>query len=325
MHFIIWCSRAAAHLPGGVWNVAAPSPALCLFYYLTLLLAVTGRLWRSRWKWAAWPALACLGVFCVVQSARDHRIARLHLLPLNGSVAVFAGAPAIGAGLLDCGNGLSANEILKPFLCAQGVNRLDSFDLTVGRTEHFGGAEVILGNFGISSVYAAADSSRSANFRQLLDKLRQSGRLRPAKDGTDAGGWSVLHPRAEDQFTQADDGSLALRGEFYGHSVLLLPSLGREGQDALIRRHADLRAEMVVAGLPVRDEPVCDPLLDMLQARTVVIADGRFPANRRASEKLRQRLARHACKVLYCRDTGALTIEIAPDGRVRIHNSEIDF
>ena len=65
-----------------------------------------------------------------------------------------------------------------------------------------------------------------------------------------------------------------------------------------MRRHPDLRADIVVAGLPTRDEPLCDPLLDMLQARWIIIADAEFPATRRAPQKLRQRLARQAAQVI---------------------------
>ena len=104
--------------------------------------------------------------------------------------------------------------------------------------------------------------------------------------------------------TQADDNALVLRRECNGRSILLLPALARDGQDALMRRHPDLRADIVVAGLPARDEPLCDPLLDMLQARWIIIADAEFPATRRASPKLRQRLARRAAQVVYCHDTG---------------------
>jgi len=64
--------------------------------------------------------------------------------------------------------------------------------------------------------------------------------------------------------------------------------------------------------LPARDEPLCPPLLDLLHPRVIVIADTTFPATHRAPAKLRQRLARQAARVVYCRDNGALTLELAP-------------
>ena len=81
-----------------------------------------------------------------------------------------------------------------------------------------------------------------------------------------------------------------------------------------MRRHPDLRAEFVVAGLPARDEPLCEPLLDLLRPRIIVMADAKFPATRRAPEKLRQRLGRRGARVVYGRDNGALTLELASGG-----------
>jgi hypothetical protein len=81
-----------------------------------------------------------------------------------------------------------------------------------------------------------------------------------------------------------------------------------------MRRHPELRAEFVIAGLPARDEPLCEPLLDLLRPRVIVMADAKFPASRRAPAKLRQRLARRGARVVYGRDNGALTLELTPGG-----------
>ena len=92
-----------------------------------------------------------------------------------------------------------------------------------------------------------------------------------------------------------------------------------------MNRHPELRAEIVVAGLPSRDEPLIEPLLDMLRPKLIIIADSEQPANRAAPAKLRERLAqrRDAC-VLYCRDTGSLTLLIRRNGwEVRDAGGEI--
>jgi beta-lactamase superfamily II metal-dependent hydrolase len=135
------------------------------------------------------------------------------------------------------------------------------------------------------------------------------------QDGDGLDGWSVLYPGAADQFASADEVSLALQRSIHGHSVLLLSALGRDGQNLLMARHPELRAEIVVAGLPARDEPLDGPLLDLLQPRLVIIADSELPATRRATVKLRERLARRAAaRVLYCRDAGSLTLLIRRGG-----------
>ena len=70
-----------------------------------------------------------------------------------------------------------------------------------------------------------------------------------------------------------------LLGNFSGARVLLLSDLGRDGQSALLARTNDLRADIVIAGLPNEGEPLCDALLDAIQPKVIVIADSEFPAN----------------------------------------------
>jgi len=279
------------------------------------LLLVTGWIFRSRHKWTVTAAMMAVVLGGTIHWVLGWRTARLDILPLNGAPAIFAAAPGWeGKFLVDCGNDESARELLKPFLCAQGVNRLAGLCLAVGRSDYFGGATLILENFPASGIFAGAAQDRSTAFRDLTSHLSQASGWRAVKDGDQIDGWAVLHPGSSDQFAQADDNAVVLRREFNGYSVLLLPALGRDGQDALMRRHPDLRADFVIAGLPARDEPLCEPLLDELRPRVIVLADARFPATRRAPAKLRERLARRNARVVYGRDNGALTLEFSPGG-----------
>ena len=105
-----------------------------------------------------------------------------------------------------------------------------------------------------------------------------------------------------------------LFGNFYGARVLLLSDLGRAGQSALLSRTNDLRADMVIAGLPDEGEPLCDALLDAVQPKVIVVADSEFPATRRASPKLRARLEQREIPVIYTRTAGA--VKFCRDRRV---------
>jgi competence protein ComEC len=315
MKFIIWFSGCAAQWPASHLNVAAPSVGTCLFYYAVFLLSATGWIFRSRYKWAVAAAVLAVGLGGAVHWTLGWRNARLDLLPVNGAPVVFVAAPGWeGKFLVDSGTEDSAREFLKPFLCAQGVNHLAGLGLAVGRLEYFGGARLILSNFPAAGIFTGAAQNRSTGFNELLGDLRRRHGWRAVQDGDSIDGWAVLHPGPSDQFTQADDNALVLRREFNGHSVLLLPALGRDGQEAMMRRHPDLRAEFVVAGLPAREEPLCEPLLNQLHARVIVILDTAFPATHRAPAKLRQRLGRQAARVVYGRDNGALTLELERGG-----------
>jgi competence protein ComEC len=308
MKFILWFSRGAAHWPDSNFNAAAPPITVCVFYYAVLMVFVTGWIFRSRHRRAIYAGLFAAGLCLAVAWAVSKRTAHIHVLPLRGAPVVFVDSPGEGNVLVNCADAESAVEIVKPFLCAQGVNRLAAVFLAVGLLPDFGGAKVILDNFPANRVFIGAAATRSAAYRSLAAELRPAA----LHDGDRAGQWLVLHPGVADQFAQADNNALVLRRECNGRSILLLPALARDGQDALMRRHPELRADIVIAGLPQHDEPLCEPLLDMLRGSLIIIADAEFPANRRAAANLRQRLARRAEQVIYCHNNGALTLELAP-------------
>jgi len=60
--------------------------------------------------------------------------------------------------------------------------------------------------------------------------------------------------------------------------------------------------------LPDEGEPLCDALLDAVQPKIIVVADSEFPANRRASRTLHERLDQRKIPVIYTRASGAVKI-----------------
>src|SRR5207342_2641033 len=106
------------------------------------------------------------------------------------------------------------------------------------------------------------------------------------------GDWEVLHPDQHDKFARADDQAIVLFGTFSGIRVLLLSDLGPEGQAALLERSPELRADLVVAGLCTKGEPLGDELLERLKPKLIVVSDAEFPAAERAGDDMRRRLER---------------------------------
>jgi beta-lactamase superfamily II metal-dependent hydrolase len=123
-----------------------------------------------------------------------------------------------------------------------------------------------------------------------------------------------LHPAATNNFPQADDNSLVLKGEIHGAQILLLSDLGRPGQEMLLQGTNDLRADIVVVGLPEKSEPLCNVLLDAVRPQVIIVADSEFPATKRASAALRERLAQRKIPIIYTRKSGAVTIVARPGG-----------
>jgi beta-lactamase superfamily II metal-dependent hydrolase len=133
--------------------------------------------------------------------------------------------------------------------------------------------------------------------------------MKSIQRGERIGPWRVLHPDNGDRFAQADDAAVVLLSSIRGIRVLLMSDLGKPGQNVLINRHPDLRADIVVAGLPTQSEPLAEGFLTAVQPRMIVIADAEYPATERASSRLRDRLAARDIPVIYTRESGSVTIE----------------
>jgi competence protein ComEC len=305
-----WCVQWR---PSAV-NVSAPTLLTTIWYYAVLLALLTGWIFRSKYKRIVISALACLSLLCVVQWLGPRPI-KLHVLPLSGGQCVLVDSGGLKTDLLiDCGDEAAVERVTKPFLQAHGVNWLNRCCLSVAHANAVGGAELIETNFHIGRFVTSPARSRSVVYKAVIAKLDHSpDRRNTIASGDTVDGWRVMHPEADDQFARGDDNAVVLQRQFGKSSVVLLSTLGRAGQQALAERRPDLRADIVIAGLPATEEPLCRPLLDVLQPKLIVIVDSEFPATRRASEPLRLRLANSGARVIYCRDAGALMFAFKPD------------
>ena len=313
--FLMECIRVSshwfAHWPGACFYVPEPAPFTTGLYYAILLGVLTG--WIFQPKLRAWKLTALLIGLCIWggHSWLMRSVTRLTVLPVNGGMAIHFDAPGSANDLLvDCGASNSVQSVTKPFLRAQGVNRLPALVLTHGDLRHVGGAELAANLFSVEKLCVSPVRFRSPVYRQILKHYGATPeKLRTVSRNDQLGLWTVLHPDPGDRFPQADDKPLVLSAVIGGQRILLLSDLGRSGQDALLQRTPDLRADIVVTGLPVQGEALGEPLLDAIQPSLIIVADSDFPVAERASPKLHERLARRRVPVIYTRTAGAATIE----------------
>jgi competence protein ComEC len=313
MWLMVRLSEWAAQAPGGCFHIAAPSLAGFALYYMLMGSVLAGWLVRPKLRLWAGGGLALLAILCFAEWQAERRSARLTVIPLNGGeAAYFKPAHSSENLLIDCGNESSADFVLKPFLRAQGVNRLVKLLLTHGDISSVGGTRLIAERFPPRKILFSQISFRSGVYRDLVDRFNKTpGLTQIIHRGDSLGPWMDLHPDDSDHFSQSDDNTVVLHGEIEGVHVLLLSDLGKRGQNALINRSPNLRADMVVSGLPHQTEPLAEALLDVLQPQLIVITDSEYPASQRASPKLRERLAARNVPVLYTRETGAITLILA--------------
>lgn len=313
--FLMECIRVSSHwfasLPGAYAYLPPPTLLTSALYYGLLLALATGWLLKPAWRFAKFSLLGLAVLVWAGQAWLEFTATRLTLIPTDGAQAIYLDAPGWKNDLLiDCGNTNTVEAILKPVLRAQGVNRLRRLVLTHGDIHHVGGAELIARLFSVKTVAIGPARSRSPAYRHIVENLRQTpDRLEQITRGQTLGAWSVLHPQAEDAFPRADDNAIVLHGPAGEGALLLLSDLGRSGQNALLERTPDLKADIVISGLPAVGEPLCDALLDAIQPRLIIVADAEFPATEHASPELRRRLAERSIPVLYTRSTGPITLE----------------
>ena len=308
MKLMIDGSVLAARAPGGCFHVGTPTVLMFVTYYGALIACFAGWLKRPVWRWWIGSALALLALASIIQWQMHHREMRLTIVPLSGGSAQHFHTASQDL-LIDCGNASSAEFIIKPYLRAEGIDRLDTLMLTHGDVHHVGGAGFIASQFPPAQVARSPVAFRSTAYREaILEISRRTNLLHTVNRGEVIEGWEVLHPEATDRFPQADDNAIVLRADLRGTRVLLLSDLGKPGQNTLLGRERDLRADIVVSGIPTQTEPMAEALLDAIQPRLIVISDSVYPATARASRKLRERLATRNIPVIFTSETGAAII-----------------
>jgi competence protein ComEC len=316
--FLMECIRVSsqwfAHWPAAYRYVSAPTIFSTALYYAVLLSVLTGWIFKSKWHAGKMSVLILLAIVWLVSWQRDRREIHITILPLNGGSAVYFKSKS-QALLVDCGTSNSVEFVMKPFLRAQGVNELPCLALTHGDLRHIGGTELFETIFPVRQIALSTAGSHSPMYRRVTDELKKNPeRRRILNRGENLCDWTVVHPGSDEHFSDADDNVLVFQSKFNGTRVLLLSDLGARGQAALLERTNDLRAEIVVACLPDRCEPVCDALLDVIQPKMIVITDSEFPAAKRASEKLRERLSSRGVPALFTRDAGAVELSLSRAG-----------
>lgn len=338
MAAMTWVSVESAKLPGAYFYVPEPSLTTMAVYYAVVIAAFSG------WFKTAWRKIFCAAVLLVIGTGyfwhweMSRGETDLTVLPLNGGHAVYVDADGRkNDWLIDCGNEEAVNFTLKNYLRGQGVNSVPRLVLADGNARNCGGAGLLDELFGVGELWTSGVKFRSPAYREVVagfendpsgkgmaespnkiggDKLSppRGSRHRIMNFGDTNGCWQVMFPAVTGKASRADDAALVLRGNFNGTRVLLLSDLGRTGQSELLALTNDLRADIVIAGLPAEGEPLCDALIAAAQPKVIIIADSEFPAERRASRALKERLERAKVPVIYTRTAGAVKIAINKRG-----------
>ena len=173
--FLMSAIRWTSQWPGlarSLFYLATPSLFTIAVYYFLLLAALTGLLFQGRRRWKIVSAF----VLCAAWSALwlwQRPVTHLTILPLEGGYAVYVESPGWRhEWLIDSGGETPADGIVKPYLRAQGVNRLSHFILSHGEADFSGGASIICDQFRPRELSVDAAHFRSSAYNDLLASLK---------------------------------------------------------------------------------------------------------------------------------------------------------
>jgi len=307
-------SEWATRIPGSYFYVREPSWFSVILYYAVLMAALSGWWNTRRRKVFGLAVLVVIAGVYFYRWERSRAEIELTVLPLGGGHAVYVDAAGRRDDwLVNSGNENAAQFTLKSFLRAHGVNRIQRLALTEGDVKDCGGTKALNEAFGIDELWTSGARFRSAIYHDAVATFEAKPGAHQFFNADDTNGfWRMLWPVETNRLGRADDNALVLRGDLGGARVLLLSDLSRSAQSGLLEAGADVRADIVVAGLPDEGEPLSDALLEAIGPKVVVIADAEFPATRRANQKLKDRLAQKNVPVIYTREAGA--VKIVADG-----------
>ncbi len=317
--FVMKCIQATTNFsstcPGCYYYLPMPSLFTIGVYYFLLLAVLTGWLFQPRrrvWKIAA--AAGLCAVWCAVQ-LWERPASHLTVLPLGSGHAVYASGPGRhNDWLVDCGDLNEADSLTKPYLRAQGVNRLSHLLVSLADERFMGGAPLICHEFRPRNVYISPLHFASDVYHEFMGSFKTNHlELQTLESGGELGPFTAVVPAAEGRHARADDAPVVLRADIDGVRVLLVSQLSHAGQNALLNSDTNfVRADIVVAGMPPKEGPLPDAFLDLIRPRVIVIADSGISANSLVLRELRERLAQRNVPVFYTHDTRAVTITIRP-------------
>jgi ComEC/Rec2-related protein len=317
--FIGWMaafSEWSTTWPLAFFYVSAPSLAWCGAWYAALICFAALVVGRRFARVGLGLALAGVLLGAVQQVWRGSTEARFGVLALDGGQSVFVDLPGTGGDhLIDTGDAGSADFVVRPFLRAQGVDRLGAVVLSHGDARHVGGAEFLAQEFPIDEWVVNGMRFRSSVYRRVLESQTSGpASIRTVLAGAQWRDWRVLHPAREDRATAADDAALVLLGEWFDHRVLVCLDLGESGQQVLAQRWSGPGVDLVITSAPARGTPLADPLLRVLRPSVVVLAGGAAAGLAAADPADCQRLQDAGTRVIALGSRDGLQITVRRQG-----------
>jgi len=201
-----------------------------------------------------------------------------------------------GDWLLDCGSARDYERVLRSYLHAAGVNRVDGVLLSHGDSLHTGAADLLMRDFVPRRFFDNATADRSTIHRRLREVFSN---------------WrvNVMSLSAGENFTI---GSAILGKVLFPPSgfsavesakILFLSDSGYATEKWLLASDADLRSEILIKG---QHHSGNDAFLNSVQPRLIIATSRDFPEHERIPDEWAERVRARGIKLFRQDETGAV-------------------
>ena len=313
MFHTVQFTRFCAEIPLSYFYVPKPNTLFFLFYFTAVGIILIPALRTTTRRIVTVSLVIVLGISWLGSILIGRPLATITVLPCTGTPALVQVAGERNL-LIDASTERDADYTVKRFLHAQGLGSLDNLLLTHGDVQNVGGFPTIWDEFKPAAVLTSSSRARSPSYRQALRLLEENPRRWKVVATDDQfHGWTVLHPPRGRGLPRADDNCVVLKRTLGRWTILHVAELGRDGQKQLLESGADLDADIIIAGMPERDEPLEDELLKAISPRAIILGTSRYPHHAAGTPDLKARLERTGAIVFYLMETDAVTIQTKHD------------
>jgi len=218
--------------------------------------------------------------------------------------------------LLDCASARDYQNILRDYLHARGINRLDGLMLSHGDARHIGGARQVFEEFNPRRVIDNAAPDRSSVHHALSVRLKKReiatrGKIFSLSPAVKA---RVLYPAAGIQGIAADDAALVVQLIIQEkHRMLFVSDSGLATERALLAQPNDLRSDILIKGQHHSGQSGSPAFLEAVRPQLIVATSVDFPTRERIPDDWAKMVRERGIPLFRQDETGAVQLEFFRD------------
>ena len=246
--------------------------------------------------------------------------AKITVLDVGAGAAVHLRAQSANW-LFDCASEREYERVVREYLHAAGVNRLDGLVLTHGDSLHIGGAVQLLHDFPHVRLIDNPSPDRSAVHQRLQrlfqgrgierDHLAAGESFRMSREVTA----KILYPPRAFPAATADDQAYVIQLSVApSTSILFMSDSGLETERALLAYGLNLHSDIIIKGQHHSGRSSSDAFLDAVRPRLIIATSRDFPEYERISDEWTENLRVRGIKLFRQDETGAVTLRFGRDG-----------